>query len=236
MKEIQLIFLLLSVSAFVAAQSPAADKHSYQGIFLQLFQTKQIFNDKNAASSFKPGLGLGFYQHFDLSPKVQLRLGGSLSFYKMKETDYSPVFPGDINPGGSPDLKRSYFRSEVEIFQLNFPINLRFKLSDEQKHFFAITGIALGIPLFDNFNSLLNESGQSISRFDGEMFIDSRSLNILIQPGIGFEFPVSKGHKMHVEFLAGYGLLSQFTESRSGFMNFLEGKPLSLGACVGIVF
>lgn len=228
--------LLLPFSLF--AQDVVTQKRSHQGVFIQAIQTKQIFKDSRTASSkFRTGLVVGFYQHFDLGMRLQLRGGAGISAYQVDMIDYSPVFGSDIDPGGGIDYKKSYLENSADILQINLPVNIRYKLWGSEEHAFAAVGFEGRIVVADKISAYFQESGLSYRMIDNTPFYESRTFNVAAQLEFGYEIEINQSRKMNVSIVAKHGLLSQFDGFYSSAMkNILEGRALDIGVGIGFIF
>jgi hypothetical protein len=238
MKLITLTFLLLPCT--LLAQDLASQKRSHQGLFLQVVQSKQVFKNSfaTASSKFKTGLAIGFYQHFDLGARFQLRIGGGLSAYQVDERDYSPVFGLDIDPGSGIDIKKSYVDNKADILQFNIPLNVRYKLWGSARHGFAAIGAEGRYVVADDIKAYIQESGLSHRMIDHSPFYESRAFNFAAHLEFGYEFEINQSRKMHVSILAKHSLLTQFDDDFHGsaFYHILNSRALDIGVGMGVVF
>jgi hypothetical protein len=229
-------FALFTLCALLAIESPgqdAASKRSHQGVFVHLIGTTQVFGNELGESKFRPGAGLGIYQHFDIGARTQLRFGGGISFYQIDETDYTPMFGGDGT--GHVDVYKSYLHQTVDIVQINLPVNVRYKLWGAAAHAYLAVGIEGRYVVKDKFNARIQESGNGFIEIDNEPFYESRKFNVAGHLELGYEFPFGT-HKFNVSFIGKHSLASQFEGFAPAFAQILKGRALDLGVGLGLIF
>lgn len=77
----------------------------------------------------------------NLSPKMDLIFGLGMEYLNSSETDYSPVFPNDIDPSSGID----YYKSWLELSSHNFILitsgELKFRGSSKPSHYYLKTGL-----------------------------------------------------------------------------------------------
>lgn len=218
------------------AQEGGTPRSSHQGIFAQTMQTKQVFNNALGTSEWKFSGAIGFYQHFDLGAKTQLRIGAALSSYQINETDYSPMFGSDLDTATwQVDVYKSYIDNRVEILQINIPVNVRYKLFGTANHTYIAGGLEGRFVIRDQFTARINESGHILREIDNEPFFESRIPVIAGHLEVGYEF-LTGDHKINISAIVKRGLISQFTGRGSAFRNIHRGHALDLGIGVGFIF
>jgi hypothetical protein len=217
-------------------QNADVSKRSHQGVFVHLIGTTQVFGNELGESKFRPGVGFGIYQHFDIGARTQLRIGGGISCYQIDETDYTPMFGDDVDQGtGRVDVYKSYLHQTVDIVQINLPVNVRYKLWGLAAHAFLAVGIEGRYVVKDKFKARIQESGNGFSEFNTEPFYASRKLNIAAQLELGYEFPFGT-HKLNVSIIGKHSLASQFEGFAPAFAQILKGRALDLGIGLGLIF
>lgn len=201
--------------------------------------TKLVVEDDFVASGFKPGLAVGYMQHIDMGPKVQVRIGGGFSIHKIEVRDYSPMFPDDFNPAtGQVDIYKSYIQNDADMIQIIIPVNLRWKLSGEARHLYIAGGFEGRVVIKDTYQSGLMESGVVYHESNSDPHFKARSPVLYGQAEWGYEFPFQK-NKMNISLTGKYGLTTQFDEGNNAldaFDGIRAAYPLDIGVGIGLVF
>lgn len=229
--------LLCLLSPFLSrGQGITDDAHSHFGIFTHLVATKQVFNYELASSVFKPGYTVGMYHLLDLGSRLQLRIGGAVTSYRIDEKDYSPSFPGDYNPvTGEVDIRKSYMENKVNIAEINLPVNIRYKLWGTEKHVFVAGGIEGRWIIHDRFEARILESGVHYLEFDPDPIYDVRKSMLAGHLELGYEVPW-KGHKLNVSLVSKYGFSTQIKGEGHAFYGIYQGHRLDIGLGLGLIF
>lgn len=231
-----LLTILILGSLNCVSQNDEQVKSSHQGIFLQVTQSKQVFKNEFASSKYLTGFAIGIQQHFDLSSKFQLRLGGAVSSIKIDEIDYSPTFGTDLDTlTWEVDIYKSYVHNVVNLLQVQFPINVRFKLAGETNHIYLAGGLEGRFVISDKFNTRIQESGYGYLDIDNEPFFKTRSPTISGLIDLGYEFPV-RNRKVNVSIISKFGLNTQFKGEGGAFMNVIAGRSFDVGFGIGMIF
>ena len=230
------IILSLVFPFLLQGQTENKESRFHTGLFLQGYGTTQFFSYDLASGEVRPGLCLGIYEHFDLSHRFQLRLGGAYSFSTLYSKDYSPNFPGDFDPStGEVDVYKSYITNEVDLQQIYIPLHVRYKFSDAGNHFFVATGLEYRIVIQETFDARIYESGVILLEFDPEPFYASRNPNLAGHLEFGYEFPWSN-NKLNISVFSKYALKTQIEGEGQAFYGLYQGHAIDFGVGAELIF
>lgn len=235
-KSALILIISFSIPAFIFAQSEENERRFHTGVYFQLYGASQTYQYELASSVTKPGVAFGLYEHFDVSQRLQLRIGCAYSLSTLLSKDYSPLFPNDYDPStGQVDVYKSYVLNEVSLRQVFLPLHVRYKLGNASKHFFLAGGLEFRIVTSEKYDARIFESGVNVLEFDTRPFYKSRNPNLAAHFEFGYELPL-KSKKLNVSVLSKYGMGSQIEGEGQAFYGLYKGHALDLGLSTELIF
>ncbi len=220
-----LFFSLILISTSSYSQSES--KFDF-GISTGVLQSYSIFESDLASrtnSSLSYNFALDLY--FDISDLIQIRTGVSIEQYDYETFDFSLNFASDLI-NGSVDINKSFSTSLVDFSYLIIPIEIKYKLTGEANHLYAIGGLRPKFLVRNNSTHTFFLCGDNTSTGTAEFNNFILDLSI----GFGYEFKVGST-KLFVSLSSFLGV-NQINDLS---MNITENSRLAgIGLFTGIRF
>lgn len=228
------ILVLLSFVMLATVHAQTNDRAFHFGVSLTpKITANQVDNNAVAKSDFATGLALNGDFYFNLLSRLQLKSGLGMQLTRLKQVDYSPLFPCDFAANGETNLYNSYFDITITAVYLSIPLNLKLNLTGGQNHVFLDLGLRNAFKLTSTEKVNLYECGatDAYALMDSKLFAP-KDYVFSLNAGIGYQASAFSGKTIILEPVVEYALTPTFQDIP--ILN--NGKMLNIGLQLGVLF
>ena len=231
------MFLLFVICTFSYGLLPAqqANRTVHFGISVSpLYTTQQLSRNNLGESKGKVNFSGGVQVFYDLSARWQLVSGIEYSYIQVERTNYSLLFPEDVDSNGIALPKNSWITDNYRSHYIEIPLRFRFKIIPDEDHLYITTGGKVGFRLSYSYEGELVESGGPPRPTPVTLVAEPATVQASCMVGLGYEFALSEKLKMYFQPFAELSFSEYLSKGDVPATLFINSRLIHFGLTVGV--